>query len=221
MIIGNPTHIEDVENFLAHGHRRRYPAKSTIIYAGDKADTLYYVVKGTVCVLVEDTKNRKEMIVAYLNPGEFFGEMGLFEDGIRSAWIRTKTDCEISEIGYLKFTELYEKNPQFLFSVTKQISARLRKTTQNASNLAFLDVTGRIASTLNDLSSHNDAVSHPDGMQVKITRQELAKIVVCSREMVGRVLKELQQTGLILVRGKTILIYGRTPAIELPRKYFR
>tara|TARA_B110000503_G_scaffold53773_1_gene86323 strand:- start:419 stop:745 length:327 start_codon:yes stop_codon:yes gene_type:complete len=108
-----------------------------------------------------------------------------------------------------------------LFSVTKQISARLRKTTQNASNLAFLDVTGRIASTLNDLSSHNDAVSHPDGMQVKITRQELAKIVVCSREMVGRVLKELQQTGLILVRGKTILIYGRTPAIELPRKYFR
>ena len=66
MIIRNPTHIEDVENFLAHGHRRRYPAKSTIIYAGDKADTLYYVVKGTVCVLVEDTKNRKEMIVCLL-----------------------------------------------------------------------------------------------------------------------------------------------------------
>ena len=76
MINNDPRHIKDAETFLAHGHRKRYSAKSTIIYAGDKADILYYVVKGTVSVLVEDRKNSKEMIVAYLNPGEFFGEMG-------------------------------------------------------------------------------------------------------------------------------------------------
>lgn len=206
MINNDPRHIKDAETFLAHGHRKRYSAKSTIIYAGDKADILYYVVKGTVSVLVEDRKNSKEMIVAYLNPGEFFGEMGLFEGGIRSAWIRAKTDCEISEIGYLKFTELYQKNPQFLLSVTKQIAKRLKKTTQNASNLAFLDVTGRLARTLTDLSSPSDAVSHPDGWQIKITRQELSKIIVCSREMVGRVLKELELTGFVSVYGKTMIV---------------
>jgi|TARA_B110000908_G_scaffold56378_1_gene68617 CRP/FNR family cyclic AMP-dependent transcriptional regulator len=202
----DPRHIENVESFLAHGHRKRYAAKSTIIYAGDKADIISYVVKGTVCVLVEDIRNNKEMIVAYLSAGEFFGELGLFEDGIRSAWIRAKTDCEICEIGYLKFTELYEKKPQLLFSVTKQIVKKLKKTTKNASNLAFLDVTGRLANTLIDLSSQADAISSPQGMQIKITRQELAKIIVCSREMVGRVLKQLQDEGLVIVNGKTITI---------------
>jgi CRP/FNR family cyclic AMP-dependent transcriptional regulator len=199
-------HIDNVETFFAHSHRRRYTAKSTIIHAGDKANILYYVVKGTVSVSVEDRKNSKEMIVAYLNPGEFFGEMGLFEDGIRSAWIRAKTDCEISEIGYVKFTELYQTNPQFLLSVTKQIAIRLKKTTQNASNLAFLDITGRLARTLTDLSQQSDAVSHPDGWQIKFTRQELSKIVVCSREMIGRVLKELELTGFVSVHGKTIIV---------------
>ncbi|MDG1475390.1 MAG: cAMP-activated global transcriptional regulator CRP [Porticoccaceae bacterium] len=200
--------MNNIEVFLAQCHRRRYPAKSTIIYAGDKADVLYYIVKGTVSVLVEDEADQKEMIVAYLNEGEFFGEMGLFEEGIRSAWIKAKTDCEISEITYSKFTELYENNPNFLFAITRQMASRLRETTQKASDLAFLDVTGRVASALIDLSKQPDAMSHPDGMQIKITRQEIGRIVVCSREMVGRVLKELESKGLISVSGKTMVVFG-------------
>ena len=213
-MINNPKHIEDVERFLAHDNRRRYPAKTTIIYAGDRADMLHYVVKGTVCVLIEDKKNSKEMIVAYLNPGEFFGEMGLFEDGLRSAWIRAKTDCEISEISYAKFTDLYRQHPQFLLSLTKQIAGRLRKTTQSASNLAFLDVTARLAGALTDLSNQPTAISHPNGRQIKITRQELSKIVVCSREMIGRVLKELELSGFVTVSGKTIVVRHSNEATQ-------
>mgnify|MGYP001181517050 CR=1 FL=1 len=209
MINNNPKHIENEQMFLSHGNRRRYPAKKTIIYAGDKADTLYYVVKGTVCVLIEDKKNAREMIVAYLSTGEFFGEMGLFEDGVRSAEIRAKTNCEISEISYIKFSELYQRNPGFLLSVTKQITKRLSKTTQNASTLAFLDVTSRLTRVLTDLSNQHDAVTHPDGRQIKFTRQELSKIVVCSREMVGRVLKKLELSGLVIVNGKTIVVRHR------------
>ena len=197
-----------INKFLAHCHRRRYPAKSTIIYAGDKADVLYYIVKGSVSVLVEGESDQKEMIIAYLNAGEFFGEMGLFERGIRSAWIIAKTDCEISEITYSKFTTLYNDNPDFLFAITQQMASRLRETTQKASDLAFLDVTGRVASALIDLAKQPDAMSHPDGMQIKITRQEIGRIVVCSREMVGRVLKDLESRGLISVSGKTIVVYG-------------
>ena len=102
-------------------------------------------MKGTVSVLVEEQKNNKEMVITYLNAGEFFGEMGLFEDGVRSAWIKAKTDCEICEISYSKFRELSDTNPEFMFALTKQITNRLKETTKKASSLAFLDVTGRVA----------------------------------------------------------------------------
>lgn len=200
-------HIDNVEEFLSHCHRRRYPAKSTIIYAGDQGDTLYYIIKGSVTVIIEDDDG-KEMIVAYLNPGDFFGEMGLFDQEHRSAWIRTKTECEVGEINYGKFKEVSNSHPEFLFAISKQIAKRLRDTTRKVSDLAFLDVTGRVARTLLDLCKEPDAMTHPDGMQIKITRQEIGRIVGCSREMVGRVLKELEEQGLVSVSGKTMVVYG-------------
>ena len=85
---------------------------------------------------------------------------------------------------------------------------RLRSTTKRVADLSFFDVTGRIASTLLELSKEPDAMTHPEGMQIKITRQELGRIVNCSREMAGRVLKDLEEQGLIEVHGKTIVVYG-------------
>jgi CRP/FNR family cyclic AMP-dependent transcriptional regulator len=75
-------------------------------------------------------------------------------------------------------------------------------------DLAFLDVTGRVARTLLDLCKQPDAMTHPDGMQIKITRQEIGRIVGCSREMVGRVLKTLEDQELISAHGKTMVIFG-------------
>ena len=109
-------HITNVDEFLSHCHRRRFPAKSTLIYAGDQSESLYYIVKGSVTVSIEDEDGR-EIIVAYLNPGDFFGEMGMFEEGDRSAWVRAKTECEVGEISYTKFQELIEDHPEFLFAV--------------------------------------------------------------------------------------------------------
>jgi len=201
-------HIDNVEEFLSHCHRRRYPAKSTIIYAGDQGDTLYYIIKGSVTVVIEDDSDGKEMILAYLNPGDFVGEMGLFDQEHRSAWIRTKTECEVGEISYGKFIELSHKHPEFVFAISKQIAQRLRDTTRKVSDLAFLDVTGRVARTLLDLCKEPDAMTHPDGMQIKITRQEIGRIVGCSREMVGRVLKDLEERELVSVAGKTMVVFG-------------
>jgi CRP/FNR family cyclic AMP-dependent transcriptional regulator len=197
-----------VDEFLSHCHRRRYPAKSTIIYAGDKSDSLYYIVRGSVTVLIEDDEGR-EMIVAYLNDGDFFGEMGLFDqEDSRSAWVRAKTECEVAEISYSKFQEIAGENPEFVFALSSQMARRLRATTRKVGDLAFLDVTGRVARTLLDLCKEPDAITHPDGMQIKITRQEIGRIVGCSREMVGRVLKTLEDQGLVEVRGKTMVVYG-------------
>ena len=201
-------HIKNVDEFLAHCHRRRYPAKSTIIYAGDKSDSLYYIVKGSVTVLIEDDDGH-EMIVAYLNDGDFFGEMGLFDaKDSRSAWVRAKTECEVAEIGYTKFSEIAETHPEFLFALSIQMARRLRATTRKVGDLAFLDVTGRVARTLLELCKEPDAMTHPDGMQIKITRQEIGRIVGCSREMVGRVLKTLEEQGLVMVKGKTMVVFG-------------
>jgi len=203
----NP-HIKNVDEFLNHCHRRRYPAKSTIIYAGDSSDSLYYIVDGSVTVLIEDDAG-KEMIVAYLNKGDFFGEMGLFEDqDSRSAWVRAKSQCEVGEISYSKFNELSQKNPDILYAIGTQMAKRLRETTRKVGDLAFLDVTGRVARTLLDLCKQPDAMTHPDGMQIKITRQEIGRIVGCSREMVGRVLKTLEEQGLLEAKGKTMVVYG-------------
>ena len=197
-----------LDAFLAAAHRRKYPAKSTLIYAGDKSDSIYFILKGSVTVLVEDDTGR-EIIVAYLNRGDFFGEMQLFtEDQPRSAWVKAKTECEVAELSYAKFKELADKHTQLLYAVGRQMADRLNHTTQKVSDLAFLDVTGRVARTLLELSRQPDAMTHPEGMQIKITRQEIGRIVGCSREMVGRVLKILVEQGLVSVKGKTMVVYG-------------
>jgi CRP/FNR family cyclic AMP-dependent transcriptional regulator len=201
--------IHDVDAFLAHCHRRRYPAKSTIIYAGDASDALYYIISGSVTVLIEDSDGR-EMIVAYLNAGDFFGEMGLFDDkaSSRSAWVRAKGPCEVGEISYTKFHEISDKHPEILIAMGKQLAHRLRATTRKVGDLAFMDVAGRVARTLLDLCKEPDALTHPDGMQIRVTRQEIGRIVGCSREMVGRVLKTLEEQHLISVKGKTMVVFG-------------
>jgi len=197
-----------IERFLTHCHRRQYPNKSVIIYAGDTPDVLYYIVKGSVTVLIEDTDG-KEIVLAYLNPGDFFGEMGLFDpESKRTAWVRARTECELGEISYTKFRQLSQDYPDVLFELSTQMAMRLKDTSAKVGNLAFMDVTGRIARTLLDLCKQPDAMTHPDGMQIKVTRQEIGRIVGCSREMAGRVLKNLEQTGQISAKGKTIVVHG-------------
>ncbi|MCY1293669.1 Cyclic AMP receptor-like protein [compost metagenome] len=204
--------LKNLDKLLAHCHRRRYTSKSTIIYAGDRCESLFFIIKGSVTVLIEDDDGR-EMIIGYLNTGDFFGEMGLFDkdDSIkqeRSAWVRAKGECEVAEISYAKFRELSQHDPEILFTLGSQMAERLRKTTRKVGDLAFLDVTGRVARTLLDLCQQPDAMTHPDGMQIKITRQEIGRIVGCSREMVGRVLKALEEQGLVYVKGKTMVVFG-------------
>ena len=206
-----------MDRFLEHCHRRRYPAKSLIIYAGDVPDVLYYIQSGSVTVLIED-EDGHEIVLAYLNSGDFFGEMGLFgANPNRSAYVRAKSQCELAEISYSKFRQVAVDNPEILFELASQMALRLRRTSRKVGHLAFMDVTGRIARTLLDLCDEPDAMTHPDGMQIRITRQELGRIVGCSREMVGRVLKNMEDEQLITAKGKNIVVIGakstNTPTI--------
>jgi len=207
-LIGKPKPDPTLEWFLSHCHIHKYPAKSTLIHAGEDSDTLYYIVKGSVAVLIKDEEG-KEMILSYLNQGDFIGELGLFEEQAeRTAWVRAKQACEIAEISYKKFKQLIQVNPGILMKLSAQMAYRLQSTSQKVGDLAFLDVAGRIAQTLLHLAKEPDAMTHPDGMQIKITRQEIGQIVGCSRETVGRILKMLEEQNLIQAHGKTIVVYG-------------
>ena len=118
MVLGKPQTDPTLEWFLSHCHIHKYPSKSTLIHQGEKAETLYYIVKGSVAVLIKDEEG-KEMILSYLNQGDFIGELGLFEEGQeRSAWVRAKTACEVAEISYKKFRQLIQVNPDILMRLS-------------------------------------------------------------------------------------------------------
>jgi CRP/FNR family cyclic AMP-dependent transcriptional regulator len=200
-----------MSRFLGLCRIRSIPSKTVVIHAGDLPDALYYIVDGSVEVMIEDADGN-EMVLAYLNKGQFFGEMGLFkEQPTRSAWVRTRTACEIAEMTYARFRQVAAENPGLLFELATQLATRLERTNRKLGDLAFVDVTGRIAHAIMDLCAEPDAMTHPDGMQIKVSRQELSRLVGCSREMAGRVLKVLEEQGLLHARGKTIVVRGVRP----------
>lgn len=180
-----------------------------IVCQGEPSEELLYVISGSVSVLLEDSKGN-EIVLAYLNAGEFFGELGLFDEehASRTALVRARTECEIARIGYQKLQRLNKIFPDLVFIMASQLALRLRRTNRKVSDLAFLDVSGRVAHTLLELCKEPDAMTHPDGIQIRITRQELGRIVGCSREMVGRVMKSLETQNLISAKGKTIVVHG-------------
>ncbi len=202
-----------LDSFLRLCHTRSYPAKAVIIRPGDVGDKLLFIVDGSVSVVVEDEEGH-ELILAYLNKNDFIGEIGIFKGAeTRTVTVKTRTKCQLAEISYERLkmalkTELAEFAPDILYMLGEQLSTRLLITSRKYRDLAFMDVEGRIARTLLDLCKEPDAITHPDGMQIRITRQEIGRIVGCSREMAGRVLKELDDKGLISAHGKTIVVFG-------------
>ena len=202
-----------IERFLAHCHRRRYPPRTEVFRPGDQAGTMYYVVSGSVSIITEEDDGR-ELILGYFGPGEFVGEMGLFiETDVREVVLRTRVQTELAEISYERLYQLFEGSlsadaTQIVYAIGAQLSRRLLDTSRKAGRLAFLDVTDRITRTLHDLTKEPEAMTHPDGTQLRVSRQELARLVGCSREMAGRVLKKLQADGKLHARGKTIVLYG-------------
>ncbi|QSA96761.1 cAMP-activated global transcriptional regulator CRP [Methylococcus sp. EFPC2] len=205
---------ETLERLLRYCHRRQYAGKARIIKPGDHGDTLFYVASGSVAVSMHDKANDQDIVLAYLNKGDFIGEIGVFMGPmVRDVSVVTREPSQLAEIGYARLhqllhAELADCAVDILLLMGKQLSHRLLKTSRKVEKLAFFDVTQRIVHTLEDLCGQPDAMTHPDGMQIRVTRQELGRIVGCSREMAGKVLKSLAADGLISVSGKTIVVFG-------------
>ena len=206
--------IPAINRFLSYCRIRTVSSKTVIIHAGDLPDVLYYIISGSVEVMIEDEEGN-EMVLAYLNKGQFFGEMGLFHDQpTRSAWVRTRNQCELAEMTYPRFRQIAAESPGLVFELATQLATRLDRTNRKLGDLAFVDVTGRVAHAIQGLCDEPDAMTHPEGMQIKVSRQELSRLVGCSREMAGRVLKVLEEQGLLRATGKTIVVFNARPKMK-------
>jgi CRP/FNR family cyclic AMP-dependent transcriptional regulator len=202
-----------IQALINLAHKRSFPPRHTIMRAGDVPSSLYLILEGAISVLTEE--DGREMVLAYLNPGDFFGEMCLFpEQAVRTAIVRTRTPTLVAEVSYPSFKAFAHQYPDVMFEIAGQLAVRLRDTSRRLRDLAFLDVAGRIAHELLQLCNQPDASPHPRGKLVKISRQELARFAGCSREMAGRVLKKLEEDGVIASVGRSILVHDRKPAAD-------
>ena len=182
--------------------RKAYPKNSTVIAAGDSTDALYIVISGRLKVIMSDNEGR-EVILAILDQGEFFGEMGLIAQAPRSATVTTIEPCELLTITRADFTKCLQENFDLTMNVIRGLVKRLREADKKIGSLALMDVYGRVARHL------METAETIDGQKVvtkKLTKQDIAKTVGASREMVSRVMKELQTSGRIEVRARQILL---------------
>jgi CRP/FNR family cyclic AMP-dependent transcriptional regulator len=182
---------------------RRSVTRGTIIMAaGDPTDSLYIVLSGRLKVMMSDADG-KEVILTILGPGEFFGEMGLIDDAPRSASVVAIEPCELLAINRRDFKKCLAENFEMSMAVMRGLVRRLREADRKIGSLALLDVYGRVARLLLDMS---ETVDGQKMVTKRLPKQDIAKMIGASREMVSRVMKDLQVGGFIEMRGSTIVL---------------
>ncbi|MCG8670041.1 MAG: Crp/Fnr family transcriptional regulator, partial [Pseudomonadales bacterium] len=186
---------------------RSYPKNTVLINEGDQANAMYFIDSGKVRVYVSDDQG-KEFILNTMGEGEYFGELSLLDDEKRSASVITTEKAAFSIIYKEDFTGAIMQNPALALSLMKNLTGRVRQLTDNIKTLALQDVYGRIRKTLMSL-----AVDHDDIQVVeeKLTQQDIANRIGSSREMVARILKDLQIGGYIESEKKQIKILKKLP----------
>jgi CRP/FNR family cyclic AMP-dependent transcriptional regulator len=182
--------------------RRSVPRAAVIMAAGDAIDSLYVVVSGRLKVMMADAEG-KEVILSLIGPGEFFGEMGLIDDSPRSASVITLEPCELLSVTKRDFRNCLAGNFEMSMTVMRGLVRRLREADRKIGSLALLDVYGRVARLLIDMS---EEVNGQKTVTKRLPKQDIAKMIGASREMVSRVMKDLQMGGYIEVRGSTIVL---------------
>jgi len=182
--------------------RKSFGRNAKIIGAGDPTDSLYIIIDGRAKVMMSDEQGR-EVILCILGRGEFFGEMGLLDDSPRSASVVTLEPCELLSISKTDFKRSLAENFDLSLMVMRGLVKRLREADRKIGSLALMDVYGRVARLLLEMA---DDVDGEKVVIKKLSKQDIAKMIGASREMVSRVMKDLQLGGYIEVRGRSIVL---------------
>ncbi|MFP5460637.1 MAG: Crp/Fnr family transcriptional regulator [Gammaproteobacteria bacterium] len=191
------------EQLAAGSARRSYPKGRTIVSEGEPSQSMYILLAGRAKVQRSDSEG-KEVILAVLGSGEYFGEMSLIDDSPRSASVITLESSEFIAVSKEAFKAMLAQSPDMAMSVMRGLVRRLREADKKIETLALLDVYGRVARVLLDFS---EEVNGERIVKNKLPRQDIAKMIGASREMVSRVMKGLEVDGYIvpLPEGKLVL----------------
>lgn len=190
------------------GTIRSYRKNTVIINEGELGDSLFVLLQGRVKVYSTDADGR-EIIFNTVEAGDYFAEMWL-DGGPRSASVMTVEPCICSVVDRAALREHLAEEPEFALELVTQVIRRARAATETARNMALLDVYGRVIVTL---ESQRGAASPDEPLTLtQITHQNIANRVGASREMVSRLLKDLEKGGYIELGVKRITLLKKLPA---------
>ena len=175
----------------ASGDERNLVRGDVLFKEGDVADSLYIVVRGRLAIAIANPIDQRETVVSLMEPGDLFGEMAMLDDGPRSAMARALETSTVLAIPYEAVLGVFREQPALLWGVTRLLAQRLRVMDETLADSVFLDVTGRTAKRLLELSEGADEFTLP------VTQEELAGMVGASRERVNKAIASFIRLGWI------------------------
>jgi len=191
--------------------KRRFRRGEIIVEQGRKSNALFILLNGRARVLTADSRGR-EVILAVLTAGDYVGEMSLIDNEPHSATVRAEVQTDMLILGRAEFGRCLPENSSLSYAILRGLVARLRAADRQIESLALLDVYGRVARTLLDMAEEDNGIRL---IRNKVSRQDMAKIVGASREMVSRVMKDLEERGMIETQENgSVLLKERLDAKE-------
>ena len=201
-----PLHDEVLRNIATSGVVRTFARNTVLINEGDVGDALYVILSGRVKVYSTNEAGR-EFVIDFHGAGEYVGEMTL--DGeARSASVMTVEPTTCAVVNRAQFRDFILAHPDFAMHLIDRLIHRLRVTTGNLKSLALSDVYGRLVRLLNTLSQDVDGKSI---VPEKLTQQDIADRIGASRDMIGKLMKDLIAGGYLAVEDRTITILKKLP----------
>ncbi len=194
---------ETIDALASHGYERELVRGDTLFKEGDPPDALYVVTRGRMAIAIANPIDRRESVVALMEPGDLFGEMGMLDDRPRSAMARALEPSSVLAVPYQPVLELLDQQPTLLWNVTRVLAQRLRAMDEALADSVFLDVTGRTAKRLLELANGSDQFTLP------VTQEELAGMVGASRERVNKAIASFIRLGWLDQRDRQYTITQR------------
>ena len=173
----------------ASGQERELVRGDVLFHEGDAPDALYLVTRGRIAIAMSSPLDRRESVVALMEPGDLFGDMGMLDDGPRSALARALEPSAVLQIPFEPVRTLFNDDPRLLWNVARLLATRLRVMDEVLADSVFLDVTGRTAKRLLELANGSD------DFQLPVTQEELAGMVGASRERVNKAIASFIRLG--------------------------
>jgi CRP/FNR family transcriptional regulator, cyclic AMP receptor protein len=195
----------DLQRVLEVARERTYPKNSVILFEDDPGDALYVVKQGQVKVVLIGEDGR-EVILSVLGEGDFFGEMALIDDEPRSAHVIAMGDSTLLVLRREDFQGLLMQTPGIALAMLRELTRRLRRVDEKVGSLVLLDVNGRVARLLLDLSDEAGG----ERITRRLTHHTIAQMIGSSRETVSRTMRELVDKGYIEVSRRDIVIRDRS-----------